>query len=60
MINNNEKKLSKLIQKILKKKTKKLRDYKYGNGSASKKIIEILKKIDFKYEKKLYYQLTKI
>tara|TARA_X000000950_G_scaffold180078_1_gene218400 strand:+ start:21384 stop:22538 length:1155 start_codon:yes stop_codon:yes gene_type:complete len=55
MINNNEKKLSKLIQKILKKKTKKLRDYKYGNGSASKKIIEILKKIDFKYEKKLYY-----
>ena len=44
MINNNEKKLSKLIQKILKKKTKKLRDYKYGNGSASKKIIEILKK----------------
>ncbi|MDC3074302.1 UDP-N-acetylglucosamine 2-epimerase [Candidatus Pelagibacter sp.] len=52
MINNNEKKLSKLIQKILKKKTKKLRDYKYGNGSASKKIIEILKKIDFKYEKK--------
>ena len=56
MIKNDERTLLKLLQKILKSKSKKIRDYKYGKGDSAEKIVKILKKINFKYEKKLKYK----
>ena len=55
MIKNNEKTLISLLNKILKSKTKKIKDYRYGDGYAAERIVKILKNINFKYEKKLKY-----
>lgn len=55
MIKNKEKTLLSLLKKILKSKTKKIRDYRYGDGYAAERIVKILKNINFKYEKKLKY-----
>ena len=55
MIKNDEKILNKILKKIIYKKNKKKRDFKYGDGNAGKKIVKILEKIDFKFEKKLQY-----
>ena len=55
MIENNEAKLLKILKKVIKSNSSKKRDYKYGDGNAGKKIIKILEKIDFKFEKKLQY-----
>ena len=54
MVKNDQKILLNVLKKIIKnKKTK--RDLKYGDGNAGKKIVKILEKIDFKFEKKLQY-----
>ena len=55
MIKNNEKTLISLLNKILKSKTEKIKDYRYGDGYAAERIVKILKNINFKYEKKLKY-----
>ena len=55
MIKNVEKILSNTLKKIIKTKKKIKKDFKYGDGSAGKKIVKILEKIDFKFEKKLQY-----
>ena len=59
MIDNDEKNLLKILKKIINKKTKKIKDLKYGDGTSGKKIVKILEKIDFKFEKKLQYQSVK-
>ena len=55
MIKNDEKILNNILKKIITKKNKKKRDFKYGDGSAGKKIVKILEKINFEFEKKLQY-----
>ena len=55
MIKNDEKNLYNILKKIINKKNKKKRDFKYGDGNAGKKIVKILENIDFKFEKKLQY-----
>ena len=51
MIENDEKILFNVLKKIIHTKKNKKRDFKYGNGDAGKKIVKILEKIDFKFEK---------
>jgi UDP-hydrolysing UDP-N-acetyl-D-glucosamine 2-epimerase len=55
MVKNDEKILSNILKKIIKTKRKTKKDFKYGDGNAGKKIVKILEKIDFKFEKKLQY-----
>jgi len=55
MIKNDERILSNILKKIIKSKKNKKKDLKYGDGNAGKKIVKILEKIDFKFEKKLQY-----
>jgi UDP-hydrolysing UDP-N-acetyl-D-glucosamine 2-epimerase len=55
MVKNDEKILSNILKKIIKTKRKRKKDFKYGDGNAGKKIVKILEKIDFKFEKKLQY-----
>lgn len=55
MVKNNEKDLLRLLKKTINNKSKKIRDNRYGDGNSSKKIVKILEKINFKYEKKLKY-----
>ena len=55
MVKNDQKILQNVLKKIIKNKKNKKRDLRYGDGNAGKKIVKILEKIDFKFEKKLQY-----
>ena len=58
-VENNENKIRAIVSKLILRKKQKNIKYMYGSGNASKKIVDIIKHIDFKKInlKKKFYDL---